>query len=61
MIRAVVGVQPFGGEGLSGTRPKAGGPRYLYRFANKSTLTINTATDEGNTQLLSLDDGGMRS
>ncbi|OYU76059.1 MAG: bifunctional proline dehydrogenase/L-glutamate gamma-semialdehyde dehydrogenase, partial [Burkholderiales bacterium PBB5] len=43
MIGAVVGVQPFGGEGLSGTGPKAGGPHYLYRFCAEQTLTINTA------------------
>src|SRR5215469_15900876 len=42
MIGAVVGVQPFGGQGLSGTGPKAGGPHYLLRFANERTLTINT-------------------
>ncbi len=57
MIGAVVGVQPFGGEGLSGTGPKAGGPRYLHRFATERTLTVNTAAAGGNTQLLSLDDG----
>jgi RHH-type proline utilization regulon transcriptional repressor/proline dehydrogenase/delta 1-pyrroline-5-carboxylate dehydrogenase len=54
MIGAVVGVQPFGGEGLSGTGPKAGGPRYLYRFASERTLTINTAAAGGNTALVSL-------
>ncbi|MEE9545409.1 MAG: bifunctional proline dehydrogenase/L-glutamate gamma-semialdehyde dehydrogenase PutA, partial [Rhodospirillales bacterium] len=43
MIGAVVGVQPFGGEGLSGTGPKAGGPRYLHRFATERTLSVNTA------------------
>ena len=42
MIGAVVGVQPFGGRGLSGTGPKAGGPHYLHRFAHERTLTINT-------------------
>ena len=42
MIGAMVGVQPFGGEGLSGTGPKAGGPHYLYRFATERTLSINT-------------------
>ncbi len=42
MIGAVVGVQPFGGEGLSGTGPKAGGPHYLFRFATERTLTVNT-------------------
>ncbi len=56
MIGAVVGVQPFGGEGLSGTGPKAGGPYYLQRFATERTLTINTAAIGGNTNLLSLDD-----
>lgn len=49
-------VQPFGGEGLSGTGPKAEGPHYLYRFATKRTLTINTAASGGNTELLSLRD-----
>jgi RHH-type proline utilization regulon transcriptional repressor/proline dehydrogenase/delta 1-pyrroline-5-carboxylate dehydrogenase len=57
MIGAVVGVQPFGGEGLSGTGPKAGGPRYLHRFATERTLTVNTAAAGGNAALLSLDDG----
>ena len=56
MIGAVVGVQPFGGEGLSGTGPKAGGPDYLRRFAVERTLTINTAAVGGNTSLLSLDE-----
>jgi len=54
MIGAVVGVQPFGGEGLSGTGPKAGGPDYLRCFAVERTLTINTAAVGGNTSLLSL-------
>ncbi len=53
MIGAVVGVQPFGGQGLSGTGPKAGGPHYLLRFANERTLTINTAAIGGNIELLS--------
>jgi RHH-type proline utilization regulon transcriptional repressor/proline dehydrogenase/delta 1-pyrroline-5-carboxylate dehydrogenase len=52
MIGAVVGVQPFGGRGLSGTGPKAGGPHYLPRFAVEQTLTINTAAIGGNAQLL---------
>jgi RHH-type proline utilization regulon transcriptional repressor/proline dehydrogenase/delta 1-pyrroline-5-carboxylate dehydrogenase len=52
MIGAVVGVQPFGGEGLSGTGPKAGGPHYLFRFAVERTLTINTAAAGGNAALL---------
>jgi RHH-type proline utilization regulon transcriptional repressor/proline dehydrogenase/delta 1-pyrroline-5-carboxylate dehydrogenase len=52
MIGAVVGVQPFGGEGLSGTGPKAGGPHYLPRFAVERTLTVNTAAAGGNAALL---------
>jgi len=52
MIGAVVGVQPFGGEGLSGTGPKAGGPHYLLRFCAEQTLTINTAAAGGNAALL---------
>lgn len=54
MIGAVVGVQPFGGEGLSGTGPKAGGPHYLQRFATERTVSINTAAVGGNASLLSL-------
>jgi len=57
MIGAVVGVQPFGGEGLSGTGPKAGGPHYLYRFCAEQTLTINTAAAGGNAALLAGGDG----
>jgi RHH-type proline utilization regulon transcriptional repressor/proline dehydrogenase/delta 1-pyrroline-5-carboxylate dehydrogenase len=53
MIGAVVGVQPFGGEGRSGTGPKAGGPLYLYRFCAEQTLTINTAAAGGNVELMS--------
>lgn len=56
IVGAVVGVQPFGGQGLSGTGPKAGGPRYLFRFATEKTLTINTVATGGNTELFSLDD-----
>jgi len=52
MIGAVVGVQPFGGEGLSGTGPKAGGPFYLLRFCAEQTLTINTTAAGGNVALL---------
>jgi len=52
MIGAVVGVQPFGGEGLSGTGPKAGGPHYLYRFCAEQTVTVNTAAAGGNAALL---------
>jgi RHH-type proline utilization regulon transcriptional repressor/proline dehydrogenase/delta 1-pyrroline-5-carboxylate dehydrogenase len=54
MIGAVVGAQPFGGEGLSGTGPKAGGPYYMHRFATERTRSINTAAVGGNTGLLSL-------
>ncbi|HET7569688.1 MAG TPA: bifunctional proline dehydrogenase/L-glutamate gamma-semialdehyde dehydrogenase PutA [Gammaproteobacteria bacterium] len=54
MVGAVVGVQPFGGQGLSGTGPKAGGPHYLLRFATERTVTINTAAVGGNATLLSL-------
>jgi RHH-type proline utilization regulon transcriptional repressor/proline dehydrogenase/delta 1-pyrroline-5-carboxylate dehydrogenase len=54
MIGAVVGVQPFGGCGLSGTGPKAGGPHYLMRFVTEQTLTINTAALGGNASLLSM-------
>ena len=53
-IGAVVGVQPFGGEGLSGTGPKAGGPHYLVRFATERTLTVNTTAAGGNASLLTL-------
>jgi RHH-type transcriptional regulator, proline utilization regulon repressor / proline dehydrogenase / delta 1-pyrroline-5-carboxylate dehydrogenase len=52
IIGAVVGVQPFGGEGLSGTGPKAGGPLYLYRFCAEQTVTINTVAAGGNVALL---------
>jgi len=52
MIGAVVGSQPFGGEGLSGTGPKAGGPHYLLRFCAEQTVTINTAAAGGNAALL---------
>jgi len=55
MIGAVVGVQPFGGEGLSGTGPKAGGPHYMLRFATERTLTVNTAAVGGVTELLASD------
>lgn len=56
MIGAVVGVQPFGGRGLSGTGPKAGGPHYLHRFATEQSLSINTAAVGGNASLLALDE-----
>jgi RHH-type proline utilization regulon transcriptional repressor/proline dehydrogenase/delta 1-pyrroline-5-carboxylate dehydrogenase len=54
MIGAVVGVQPFGGHGLSGTGPKAGGPHYLPRFAAEQTLSVNTAAAGGDAALLAL-------
>ena len=54
MIGAVVGVQPFGGSGLSGTGPKAGGPDYVRRFAMEQTTTINTSAIGGNASLLAL-------
>ncbi|WP_321396621.1 bifunctional proline dehydrogenase/L-glutamate gamma-semialdehyde dehydrogenase PutA [Emcibacter sp.] len=54
IVGAVVGVQPFGGQGLSGTGPKAGGPHYLYRFACEKTLTVNMVATGGNMELFSL-------
>jgi RHH-type proline utilization regulon transcriptional repressor/proline dehydrogenase/delta 1-pyrroline-5-carboxylate dehydrogenase len=54
MIGAVVGVQPFGGEGLSGTGPKAGGPHYLPRFAVERTFSNNITASGGNVDLLNL-------
>ncbi|MGB0892945.1 MAG: bifunctional proline dehydrogenase/L-glutamate gamma-semialdehyde dehydrogenase PutA [Parashewanella sp.] len=56
-IGAVVGVQPFGGQGLSGTGPKAGGPHYLTRFVTEKTRTNNITAIGGNATLLSLGDG----
>jgi len=53
MIGAVVGVQPFGGQGLSGTGPKAGGPNYVQRFAVEVTTSVNTAAIGGDVQLVS--------
>ena len=53
---AVVGVQPFGGRGLSGTGPKAGGPNYLLKFVNEKTFTYNTTASGGNASLFMLDD-----
>ncbi|MCW5751867.1 MAG: bifunctional proline dehydrogenase/L-glutamate gamma-semialdehyde dehydrogenase PutA, partial [Alphaproteobacteria bacterium] len=55
MIGAVVGSQPFGGHGLSGTGPKAGGPHYLMRFLTEQTITVNTAAIGGDATLISLD------
>lgn len=54
MIGAVVGVQPFGGQGLSGTGPKAGGPHYLPRFATERTVTVNITAQGGDPSLLNL-------
>jgi RHH-type proline utilization regulon transcriptional repressor/proline dehydrogenase/delta 1-pyrroline-5-carboxylate dehydrogenase len=56
MIGAVVGTQPFGGTGLSGTGPKAGGPNYLRRFATEQTVTVNTAAAGGNATLLTAEE-----
>jgi RHH-type proline utilization regulon transcriptional repressor/proline dehydrogenase/delta 1-pyrroline-5-carboxylate dehydrogenase len=56
IIGAVVGTQPFGGTGLSGTGPKAGGPNYLRRFASEQVVTINTAAAGGNAGLLVQDE-----
>ena len=55
-IGAVVGVQPFGGEGLSGTGPKAGGPQYLFRLATERSLSVDITASGGNTALLNLED-----
>ena len=55
IVGAVVGVQPFGGRGLSGTGPKAGGPDYLHRYCSERTVTINTSAVGGNASLLTLD------
>ncbi|MFN7057205.1 aldehyde dehydrogenase family protein, partial [Hyphomonas sp.] len=54
MTGAVVGVQPFGGEGLSGTGPKAGGPHYLHRFATERVVSVNITAQGGDPELLSL-------
>ncbi len=56
MIGAVVGIQPFGGEGLSGTGPKAGGPNYVTRLAVERTLCINTTASGGNASLMAIGD-----
>jgi RHH-type proline utilization regulon transcriptional repressor/proline dehydrogenase/delta 1-pyrroline-5-carboxylate dehydrogenase len=56
MIGAVVGTQPFGGSGLSGTGPKAGGPDYLRRFVTEQVVTINTAAAGGNASLLTAEE-----
>ena len=54
-IGAVVGSQPFGGEGLSGTGPKAGGPHYLHRFATERVLSVDTTASGGNAALMSME------
>ena len=59
MIGAIVGSQPFGGEGLSGTGPKAGGPNYLHRFCAERVTSTDTTSSGGNASLLSLDDIGL--
>ena len=56
-VGAVVGVNPFGGQGLSGTGPKAGGPHYLYRFISEKTRTDNVVAKGGNTDLFTLSEG----
>ena len=56
IVGAVVGLQPFGGRGLSGTGPKAGGPNYLLKFANEKVFTYNTTAAGGNASLLMLDE-----
>jgi RHH-type proline utilization regulon transcriptional repressor/proline dehydrogenase/delta 1-pyrroline-5-carboxylate dehydrogenase len=56
-IGAVVGAQPFGGEGLSGTGPKAGGPHYLSRFATERVCSIDTTASGGNAALMSMESG----
>jgi RHH-type proline utilization regulon transcriptional repressor/proline dehydrogenase/delta 1-pyrroline-5-carboxylate dehydrogenase len=56
MIGAVVGTQPFGGSGLSGTGPKAGGPHYLARFALEQVVSVNTAAAGGNASLIALEE-----
>ena len=57
VIGAVVGTQPFGGSGLSGTGPKAGGPNYLLRFAEEQVISVNTAAAGGNASLMAMGDG----
>jgi RHH-type proline utilization regulon transcriptional repressor/proline dehydrogenase/delta 1-pyrroline-5-carboxylate dehydrogenase len=59
MIGAIVGSQPFGGEGQSGTGPKAGGPHYLPRFCAERVTSTDTTSSGGNATLLSLDDVGL--
>ena len=54
IIGAAVGMQPFGGSGLSGTGPKAGGPGYLCRFAMEAVVSVNTAATGGNASLIAM-------
>lgn len=56
MVGAVVGVQPFGGRGLSGTGPKAGGPHYLLRLCTEKSISINTTAAGGNASLMAMED-----
>ncbi|WP_299860268.1 bifunctional proline dehydrogenase/L-glutamate gamma-semialdehyde dehydrogenase PutA [uncultured Hoeflea sp.] len=57
IIGAIVGTQPFGGSGLSGTGFKAGGPHYLMRFAVEQAVSVNTAAAGGNASLIAMGDG----
>jgi RHH-type proline utilization regulon transcriptional repressor/proline dehydrogenase/delta 1-pyrroline-5-carboxylate dehydrogenase len=54
-IGAVVGAQPFGGEGLSGTGPKAGGSHYMHRFATERVCSTDTTASGGNAALMSME------
>ncbi|MEX6508005.1 bifunctional proline dehydrogenase/L-glutamate gamma-semialdehyde dehydrogenase PutA [Jiella sp. M17.18] len=55
IIGAIVGSQPFGGSGLSGTGPKAGGPNYVARFAREQVISVNTAAAGGNASLIAME------
>jgi RHH-type proline utilization regulon transcriptional repressor/proline dehydrogenase/delta 1-pyrroline-5-carboxylate dehydrogenase len=55
IIGAIVGTQPFGGSGLSGTGPKAGGPHYLHRYGQERTVSVNTSAVGGNASLLAME------
>jgi RHH-type proline utilization regulon transcriptional repressor/proline dehydrogenase/delta 1-pyrroline-5-carboxylate dehydrogenase len=59
VIGAVVGVQPFGGEGLSGTGPKGGGPHYLHRLCVERVISVNTTATGGNAALVSLQEDDL--
>ena len=56
IVGAVVGVQPFGGRGLSGTGSKAGGPNYLIQFVNEKSFSYNTTAAGGNASLMMLEE-----